>query len=480
MDMMETEFETKELHGLNERNPYLRGVYAPVREELTALNLKVEGEIPKDLHGLYARNGPNPLKAPNDLHHWFDGDGMLHGLYIENGKAEYRNRYIRTADYEADREGELNKNGILLPANREAHPTTYKDTANTDVVVHNGTLMALWYVSGQPVRVDPRTLDTIRTETFSGALPKNVSAHSKVDPETGDFLFFDYELYRPAMSAGVVSADNELKWFREIELPGPRLPHDMAITENYMILMDLPVVFTEGGLREGMWQISQPKDLPTRFGVVRRDGSGPVRWFETDPCYIYHGVNAWEEGDEIVFAACKMVGNGHSPNPDFGPYGPMVNVLALRAVLCRWRLNLTTGEVREEQLDDRITEFPVVNLDRLGRKTRSSYHVSIPDTETQVFDGLVKYDLDSGRSDAWMFGDGVFGSEPAFAPRINAQDEDDGYVLTFVTDSASGKSEALIFDAQDFAAGPRARVKLPGRVPAGFHGVWARGDQIAA
>ena len=142
-----------------------------------------------------------------------------------------------------------------------------------------------------------------------------MSAHSKVDPETGEFVFFDYDLYKPVMSAGVISRDNDLSWFREIELPGPRLPHDMAITENYMVLMDLPVVFTESGLRNGMWQIKQPKGQATRFGVLRKDGTGDVRWFEADPCYIYHGVNAWEEGDEIVFFACKMIPNGLTPRP---------------------------------------------------------------------------------------------------------------------------------------------------------------------
>ncbi|WP_375284943.1 carotenoid oxygenase family protein [Marinicauda pacifica] len=481
MTMIETEFERDELTSLNRFNPYLKGIYAPVRNEVTALELEVEGEIPTDLYGAYVRNGPNPMHGPEGMHHWFDGDGMLHAIFFENGKAEYRNRYIHSQDHEADRAGTLTAGGILEPARRpEGAPTVYKDTANTDVVLHNGSLMALWYVSGQPVRLDPRTLETIGTETFSGALPKNVSAHSKVDPVTGEFLFFDYDLYNPVMSAGVVSKDNELSWFKEIELPGPRLPHDMAITENYMILMDLPVVFTEAGLRNKMWQIHQPKNLPARFGVVRRDGTGDVKWFETEPCYIYHGINAWEEGDEIVFYACKMVPNGLAPNAEFGPYAPMAAVLALQAVLHRWSFNMKTGEVKVEQLDDRRTEFPVVSLDHMGRKSRYSYNVTIPNTHTQVFDGLVKYDLETGQGTDHRFAEGVYGSEPAFAPRVGAKDEDDGYVITFVTDSATGKSEALILDAKDFDAAPLARVKLPQRVPAGFHGTWAPGDDIAA
>lgn len=481
MTMIQTEFERDELTELNRFNPYLKGIYAPVRKEVTALDLEVEGEIPRDLYGAYLRNGPNPLNAPEGMHHWFDGDGMVHGIFFENGKAEYRNRYVHTRDHEAERAGTLDAGGILEPIRRERSAlTTYKDTANTDILIHNGTAMALWYVSGQPVRMDPRTLETIRTETFAGRLPKNVSAHSKVDAQTGEFLFFDYDLYNPVMSAGVVSADNELKWFREVELPGPRLPHDMMITKNYMILMDLPVVFTEAGLRNGMWQIHQPKNQPARFGVVRRDGTGDVKWFETEPCYIYHGCNAWEEGDKIVFYACKMVDNGLPPNPEFGPYAPMAAVLALQAELHRWTFDMKTGQTTVEHLDDRRTEFPVVNLDLMGHKTKYAYHVTIPNTHTQVFDGLVKYDLESGNGIEHRFADGVYGAEPAFAPRVGATEEDDGYVITFLTDSTTGRSEALILDARDFGGKPLARVKLPQRVPAGFHGTWAPGDQIAA
>lgn len=476
MNILVTPFERNELpDGLNQRNPYLKGVYAPVRDEVTAQDLPVQGEIPKDLLGCYVRNGPNPLHAPQGMHHWFDGDGMLHGIYFENGRAEYRNRYIKTADHLADRAGSLDAAGIMEPARAGRSPTVYKDTANTDVVFHNGSLMALWYISGQPVRVDARTLETLRTETFAGALPANVSAHSKVDPHTGEFLFFDYALYEPRISAGVVGADNRLQWYRDIELPGPRLPHDMAITQNHMVLMDLPIVFTEQGLRNRLWHIHQPPGQPTRFAVLRRDGSGPVRWFEAEPCYIYHVANAWEEGDEIVMYACRMIPNGLAPNAAYGPYAAMANVLALQAVLYEWRFNLRTGATRERQMDDLVTEFPVVNLDYTGQPGRYAYHVSIPNTQTQVFDGLVKYELGTGRAQQHRFAPGVYGSEPVFAPRVGAADEDDGYVISFVTDSATGCSEALVLASRDFAAAPLARIALPQRVPAGFHGTWAPG-----
>ena len=196
-------------------------------------------------------------------------------------KAEYRNRFIRTQDFEAEKDGTLLKNGIFHPATFDNSTTLYKDTANTDIVCHAGELMALWYVSGQPVRLDPRTLETVRTETFSGKLPKNISAHSKVDMETGEFLFFDYQLYEPFYSFGVVSKDNELTHFTDIELPGPRMPHDMAMTENYVVLMDLPVVMTDEALANKTWNIHFDPKLNTRFGVLPRNGQGgDIRWFD--------------------------------------------------------------------------------------------------------------------------------------------------------------------------------------------------------
>lgn len=468
------------VHNANDVNPYLHGVYAPQPIESTALDLPVVGEIPKDLHGVYVRNGPNPHVFPTELHHWFDGDGMLHAIYFENGRAEYRNRYIRSADFVADMNGGCGAGGVLLPAHRERGEKVYKDTANTDVIIHNGSLMALWYISGTPVRVDPRTLETIGEETFAGRLPRHVSAHSKTDPRTGEFLFFDYALYEPWMSIGVVSPDNQLTHFARIDLPGLRLPHDMGMTENYLILHDLPVVFSEAGLRQNLWRIEQ-RDQPARFGVVPRNGTNAdIRWFETDPCYIYHVINSWEEGDEVVMAACKMAPNNLPPNPAYGPYAPMVNVLKLCAVPVEWRMNLKTGACTQRQIDDRIGEFPVVNLDQAGRKTRWSYHVSMDPGELQLFDGLIKYDLESGNADIAMFEKGWVGSEPAYAPRLGATAEDDGYVISFVTEMGTGRSEAQIFAAQAFSDGPIARVQLPQRVPAGFHGTWARGDQMAA
>jgi carotenoid cleavage dioxygenase len=462
--------------GVNATNPYLLGPYGPVRRELEARDLPVEGEIPADLAGLYVRNGPNPTRSPTGLHHWFDGEGMLHAIWFENGTARYRNAWPRGADF-----ANTAAKGIFHPADRTRPANrVYKDTANTDVICHNGKLLALWYISGTPVAVDPRTLETIGDETFSGQLPRAMSAHSKVDPRTGELVFFDYPLYEPWMSTGAINAAGELTWFTQIELKGPRLPHDMGLTDKHVILMDLPVVFTEAALRKGMWNIHW-NDQPTRFAVLPRGARGDaVRWFETPACYIYHVINAWDDGDAVIMAACKMVPNGLAPNPAFGAAAAMANVLALHAVPVLWRFDLTTGAVSETQLDDRIGEFPVVNLDYTGVQSRYGYLVSMAPGDLQKFDGLLKYDLVTGACTQHRFAHGVFGSEPAFAPRPNAKAEDDGWLITFVSDESTGASFCYVIDAADITAPPVAKIALPQRVPAGFHATWVKPAQMTA
>ncbi len=464
---------------LNDFNPYLKGPYRPIERELSAAQLPVTGEIPADISGAYFRNGPNPVNPPHGMHHWFDGDGMIHAVHLRGGSASYSNRYVVSPDHQADRDGSLKKTGIMQPASFDGSTTHYKDTANTDVLVHHGELMALWYVSGQPVRLDPHTLETLGVDTFGGKLPKNISAHSKVDPATGELVFFDYQLFEPSYSLGVVSSANELTHFTDIQLPGPRLPHDMAITRNYAVLMDLPVVLTDQALKAKRWNIHFDPALNTRFGVIPRNGDGSqIRWFDFEPCYIYHVINAFEEGDEVVLQACRFLDNGRPLDPRFGPYAGMVDVLALRAHIHCWRMNLETGETREYQVDDTVSEFPVINIAYTGKPSRYGYLATIPDTSTQVFDGIMKYDFQQSVGHSWRFPSNCFGSEPAFAPRINGQSEDDGYVVSIMTNVLDETSSLVILDAGDMAGGPVAQVHLPQRVPLGFHGTWANTSEM--
>src|SRR4029453_4786881 len=211
-------------------------------QEVTLDDLEVLGEIPDHLNGVYVRNGPNPQFDPRGRYHWFDGDGMVHALHLADGKASYRNRWIRTEGFERERQaGEPIWSGIIEPFSDNPPEAPEKDTANTDVIFHKDHLLALWYRAGKPYALDPVTLETVGSGDFGGTLGWGGAAHAKVDERTGELFFFDYGFTPPFMRYGVVGPDGLVRHFVPIDLPGPRLPHDMAITEKHAILMALPL-----------------------------------------------------------------------------------------------------------------------------------------------------------------------------------------------------------------------------------------------
>ncbi|WP_312470289.1 carotenoid oxygenase family protein [Neobacillus sp.] len=469
--------ETKNL-----QNPYFyEKLYSPIEKEIYVDELTViEGKVPNDIYGAYVRNGPNPKHEPNGRYHWFDGDGMLHAVYFENGKGSYRNRYVHTKAFQHEAiEGKTLWAGLMENQKHNPFFEKEKNTSNTDVIFHNNNLLTLWYRSGQPYKVDAKTLETIGVEDFGGQLTCNVSAHSKVDEATGEFIFFDYGNVYPYMMYGVASATGELTHCAPIELPGPRLPHDMAITKNYSILMDLPLFNDPESVKKGRYSVKFFRDLPSRFGIIPRyGGADTIRWFEASPCYIYHAINAWEEDDEIVLTACRVKDPCPSSSKEDGPIERMLAFLRLDAQLHYWRFNLKTGAVKEGELCDMNTEFPIINLDYIGQKSRYSYNVHIDSRETLKFDGLVKYDTWTGQSKKYMFGEGRYGTEAAYAPKPNAKNEDDGYVVTYVYDQREDKSELIILDAAQFELGPIARLHIPQRIPMGFHATWINGEKL--
>ncbi|HAM75702.1 MAG TPA: dioxygenase [Alcanivorax sp.] len=474
------------IYGLD--NPYLHGVYAPTTDELDVSGLAVEGELPADLEGAYFRNGPNPVFEPKNRYHPFDGDGMVHGVYFRNGQAAYRNRYVDTLALQGERaDGRSISPGVMGPFDYSLSPFGIKDTSNTDIFIYNGDLMSLWYNAGHPYRLDAQTLGTKGYYDLEGRAQRRMSAHSKVDLATGELLFFDYGDEPPYMTYGVADPSGKLKHEVAIDLPGPRLPHDIGFTTNYTILHDLPFFHDMNVLRQhGYRVLTFHRNIPTRFGLIPRYGAGSeVRWFECEPCYILHTSNAWEAGEWVIMDGCRSTNPMPETKPGEGELASMLAYMRLEANNYRWRFNLRTGEVREGPIDDLNTEFNKTNPLYHGREGRFAYHQRIPLHHegglTLRFTGLVKYDNETGKRWQWNYGPGVFGSESVFAPRRGATAstaEDDGYVITLVTDSNTWQSDCLIFDARDIEAGPVARVRMPQRVPYGFHATWARGEDL--
>ncbi|MBL8600427.1 MAG: carotenoid oxygenase family protein [Myxococcales bacterium] len=462
------------------QSPYLVGPFAPVRDEITVDALAVLGALPHDLHGMFVRNGANPRFAPKGRYHWFDGDGMVHGVHFQGGRASYRNRYVKTPGFLAEQEaGEALWSGIMERPDLSRRGGPFKDTGNTDLVFHAGRFMALWWLGGACHQLSLPALESLGVVDFGSPLKKGLAAHPKVDPVTGELMFFDYAQRPPYLTYGVISAEGALVRQVPIALPGARLQHDIAITARFTILMDLPLMWDAALLAQGKTRVRFDTALPARFGIIARHGdAGDLRWFEAKCCYMYHTINAWEEGDEVVLLGCRI----ENPMPDrvSARVIPRLDILALEPYLYEWRFNMVTGAVKERQLDDTMTEFPRMNQEYLGRPSRYSYNPRVAPSSELLYDGVVAYDTLTGRQASYTYGPGRYGGEVVFAPRDGARDENDGYLVTFVNDAEKGQGECVVLDARDVAAGPVARLCIPQQVPAGYHAWWVPSREFEA
>lgn len=468
-------------------SPYLEGNFAPVREEVQAASLPVIGELPEGLSGMFVRNGPNPQFSPRGRYHWFDGDGMLHGVRIEGGAASYRNRYVQTRGWQIERaEGRAVWSGLMEPRELKNPHGPGKDTANTALVWHDGRLLALME-AGQPHRVSVPGLATLGTHTFGGKLVSAFTAHPKVDEATGEMMFFGYSpMTPPYVQYSVVSAAGDLLRTVPIEIPVGVMMHDFAVTERHTIFMDLPLTFRIERAMRGGNPFAFERDRPSRFGILPRHGTNAdIRWFEGPSCYVFHTLNAYEEGDEVVLDACRMVSTnvlGPAQRPTARD-GDVAAGEESGARLHRWRFNLATGAITETPLDDAPSDFPRVHDGRVGTRTRYGYtarFITRAEDDPPRSDGVIKYDLETGRSETHHHGPYRHGGEAVFVPHPQATSEDHGWLLTFVYDEREGTSELTVIDARHMAAPPVALVRIPARVPYGFHGAWVSEAQMAA
>ena len=433
---------------------HLRGNWAPVHDELTVTDLRVEGAVPPELEGVYIRTGPNPKSGASG--HWFFGDGMVHGVRLSGGTAEwYRNRYVQTPNITDPIGGDpMSTMGDLT-----------RGTGNTHVLAHQDKILCLeeghW-----PWRIDGE-LNTLGYENWGGALTTSMTAHPKICPVTGDLIAFSYLSPEPPFLHYIrIGADGQLKQLEGIEIPNMEMMHDFNVTRNHVVFMDLPVVFDLDALATGM-PFKFKRDAGARLGVMPRTGTNAdVRWFEIDPCYVFHPVNAHEDGDTIVLHVSRQPEAFGSSNDDYAQVGR----------LWKWTIDLTAGTVREEQIDDRPGDFGRVDDRLVGLDARYGYLMAMAGegvSEEPVYgSALWKYDLRSGQCWEHQLGAGVRGAEPVFAPASPDAGEDEGWVVSLAHDTNTDESRLLIIDAQDFSAPPVATIHLPRRVPYGAHGSW--------
>jgi carotenoid cleavage dioxygenase-like enzyme len=444
-------------------NSYLVGNFSPVLDERSDDHeLPVTGVIPPDLDGRLLRNGPNPLSTTADdtRDHWFSGDGMIHAISLADGRATgYRNRWVRTRRLAAAL-------GTPLPAGSEE---PIDGPANTHVVRHAGTTLAL-AESGLPHAVSD-DLERARLFDFDGDLASPMCAHPKRDPDTGELVFFGYDIFGPPfLRYHVVDDEGRLAHTVEIDLPHAGMMHDFGVSTTRVAFLDLPVVFDLDRARAG-WPVPFRwfPDAAARIGVMPRGDSGAdLRWVPVEPCYVFHVLNCFDDGDELVLDVVR-----YDQAFENGPGEP---VSSARPRLARWRVDPERGRVDERLIDDIDVEFPRIDDMVAGRPHQFGYLVAVGEQPEERgepdFTGLVQYDLARDRSVRYEPGAGRSVSEPVFVRAADGRGEDEGWVLTVVYDAARDGSDLVILDGTSFAGPPVATVHLPTRVPFGLHGSW--------
>ena len=457
------------------RLPMLSGQYEPVVDERDDHDLEVVGELPAALRGAYLRNGGNPFFAPRGAYHVFDGDGMVHGVYLDGeGGAGYANRWVRSRGLVLERQrGHAVYGGLsefVLPdAEAMEIGGLYKNTANTNVVRHAGRHLALME-GAKPTEIT-RDLATVGEYDFDGRLEGSMTAHPRVDPDTGEMLMFGYSPFEPWLRYHAVAPTGELTLSTEVPIGRGVMIHDFVATPHHVVFFDMPAIFDGEALMSGGTAISWQPEQGARIGVMPRSGdTDAMVWIDVEPCYVFHFMNAWEDAaGRIVVDGCRSTAMptsfGDEPLPD----------ASIRPYLWRWEIDPAAGTVRDRQLHDGTGDFPRINDARSGKPYRYGYHAhtrSWSQGEGVEFDGVIRFDHDAGTTSEYVYGPTHVGGEPVFAPDPDGTAEDDGWLLNFVTDLAAGTTEFVVLDPRDITAGPVARVLLPRRVPFGFHGNW--------
>jgi carotenoid cleavage oxygenase len=474
-------------------NPYLNGNYAPVREEITEFDLAVTGSIPSYLDGRYLRIGPNPLGDPDPAaYHWFTGAGMAHGLRLRDGNAHwYRNRFVRSADV-AKTLGETWTGG--------AHHGGFDFAANTNIIGHAGKTFAIAEIGVRPYELTDE-LETVGPSDFCGTLFGGYTAHPKRDPVTGELHAVSYNpMHGNIVQYTVTGVDGKVRRTVNIRLKAQTMMHDFSLTEKYVVLYDLPVALDLGtvlrnrparaiagmltriaerhaapdfvvrAIMRGSERSGPPSggmpyrwapERQARVGVLSRDGSAAdVRWFEVQPCYVFHPLNAYDDDDHIVLDVVRHASVFNSGRR-IVPEAPSLD---------RWTVDLSTGKVTEERLDDTAQEFPRVDERQVGRRHRYGYAVGYSDGATGTPDAILKHDVTTRSAQTVAFGPGREPGEFVFVPSSADAAEDDGVAMGFVYNRSTDRSDLVLLDGQTMET--VATVHLPARVPHGFHGNW--------
>ena len=474
--------------------PVFRGYAAPVRHEGDVYDLEVIGTIPPELDGAYVRNSADHAFPPmyaNDL--FLNGDGMLHKVRIKNGKADLSTRYVQTEKLKLERAARKALFGAYRNPFTDDPSVAGKDrsTANTSVIFHGGKLLAT-KEAAKPMRIDPDTLETLGTYDYEGRLKsESFTAHAKIDPKTGEMVSYGY--FTTGIADNIVELyyidkSGELTRTERFEAPYPSMIHDCLLSENYIIFTICPMVCDWERVKKGEPFFHWDDRLPTKVGVVPRrpGGASAVRWFTAPrPLMETHTFNAWEDGDKVHLEHFITETGWLSQFPDINNPGAQEKPPFAQ----RWTVDLASNEdgVAIERLWDHIGEMPMIDLRFATQRTR---HFWFGTNNTALgpmlprgakgppFTCLGHFDAETGALDFFYAGPNSSPEEPIFVPRSPDAEEGDGWLMTVVGRRDENRTDLVILDARNLAAGPLATIKFPCRIHEGFHGIWIPGSAL--
>lgn len=459
--------------------PFFRGNFAPITFEAEADNLPVRGELPMGLHGTLYRNGPNPQFAPRDFnHHWFIGDGMVHAFHIADGRVAYHNRWVRTPKWQLEHDAHRALFGSWSNPLTSDPSVSGKDgggSANTNIIWHGNKLLAL-EEAHLPVALDPETLETAGAWDFAGALKGGkFTAHPKRDPETGEMVFFAYSVggfFTKTMLYGVTDKTGRLTRLDRFEAPYTSMVHDFLVTRNYVLFPILPLTGSLDRAKAGKPAFAWEPAVGAYVGVMKRAAAAStIRWFQCEPCYVFHPMNAYEHDGKIVADVMQYETAPLFPAPD----GTPVEARTAGARLTRWTFDLASNSdtFDRAQIDDLSGEFPRLDERFAGLPYRHGYYAAAVGSDLKSeFNILAHLDYASGTRRIYRLPEGDSTSEPVFVPVKEDASEGEGYLLATIYRGADKRSDLAVFDAASVDKGPIALAELSHRVPHGFHGNW--------
>ncbi len=459
-------------------HPNLVGGFAPIHMECDAPDLIVEGEVPAALSGTFYRNGPNPQFAPRGAYHWFAGDGMIHAFHINAGRVSYNNRWARTVKYQ--KESDAGKSLFAAFNPMESDPSVLgmetDGLANTSIVWHGGKLLALEEAHA-PFELDPTTLASMGSHTFEGKLQGPMTAHPKIDPETGEMLFFGYNasgMISEDMSFHIVDKRGQLTRSETFKAPYAAMVHDFVVTREHVIFPIMPLTGSMERAMSGAPVYAWEPEVGVHVGIMPREGTvADMRWFRGDiDGYVFHLMNAHTDGDIVTCDVCEFEQAPLFPAPDGTPGDPSKAVPRLT----RWTFDLSqnSDSYKWERLDDLACEFPRLDERFAGLDYRYGYFACDTNPEFNVggFNGIGRRDHRTGKLEVYDVGAACATNEPIFVPASQAAAEGEGFLLANVYDANRQASHLVILDAENVGAGPLAKAYLDHRVPFGFHGNW--------